>query len=32
MAPDLFKVFCEEFHREVNRLRIDEMLRRRETA
>ena len=21
MAPDLFKVFCEEFHREVNRLR-----------
>ena len=23
MAPDLFKAFCEEFHREVNRLRID---------
>jgi site-specific DNA recombinase len=21
MAPDLFKAFCEEFHREVNRLR-----------
>ena len=21
MAPDLFKVFCEEFHRELNRLR-----------
>ena len=24
MEPELFKVFCEEFHREVNRLRIDE--------
>jgi site-specific DNA recombinase len=24
MAPDLFKVFCEEFHRELNRLRIEE--------
>ena len=24
MAPDLFKAFCEEFHREVNRLRMDE--------
>jgi site-specific DNA recombinase len=24
MEPDLFKAFCEEFHREVNRLRIDE--------
>src|SRR5262249_3884452 len=23
MAPDLFKVFCEEFHRELNRLRAD---------
>jgi site-specific DNA recombinase len=23
MAPDLFKAFCEEFHREVNRLRSD---------
>ena len=23
MAPELFKAFCEEFHREVNRLRID---------
>ena len=23
MAPDLFKSFCEEFHRELNRLRID---------
>ncbi len=23
MAPDLFKAFCEEFHREVNRLRAD---------
>jgi site-specific DNA recombinase len=23
MAPDLFKTFCEEFHREVNRLRTD---------
>jgi site-specific DNA recombinase len=23
MAPDLFKTFCEEFHREVNRLRAD---------
>jgi hypothetical protein len=23
MAPELLKVFCEEFHREVNRLRID---------
>jgi hypothetical protein len=24
MEPQLFKAFCEEFHREVNRLRIDE--------
>ena len=24
MEPELFKVFCEEFHGEVNRLRIDE--------
>ena len=24
MDPDLFKVFCEEFHREVNRLRMDD--------
>jgi hypothetical protein len=24
MEPELFKAFCEEFHREVNRLRIDE--------
>lgn len=24
MEPELFKVFCEEFHREVNRLRIGE--------
>ncbi|MFZ2004132.1 MAG: hypothetical protein WAV02_03535 [Stellaceae bacterium] len=24
MEPDLFKVFCDEFHRELNRLRIDE--------
>jgi site-specific DNA recombinase len=24
MAPDLFKVFCEEFHREVNRLRMED--------
>src|SRR5205823_1194570 len=24
MASDLFKTFCEEFHREVNRLRTDE--------
>src|SRR5262249_49695802 len=24
MAPDLFKVFCEEFHRELNRIRIEE--------
>jgi site-specific DNA recombinase len=24
MEPELFKVFCEEFRREVNRLRIDE--------
>ena len=24
MDPDLFKIFCEEFHREVNRLRMDE--------
>ncbi len=24
MAPDLFKAFCEEFHRELNRLRTDE--------
>src|SRR5215468_3413877 len=24
LQPDLFKVFCEEFHREVNRLRIAE--------
>jgi site-specific DNA recombinase len=23
MTPDLFKAFCEEFHREVNRLRTD---------
>ena len=23
MAPDLFKVFCEEFHREINRLRAE---------
>ena len=23
MDPDLFKVFCEEFHRELNRVRID---------
>ena len=23
MAPDLFKVFCEEFNREINRLRMD---------
>src|SRR6185437_2692580 len=23
MAPDLFKAFCEEFHRELNRLRIE---------
>jgi DNA invertase Pin-like site-specific DNA recombinase len=24
MEPDLFKVFCDEFHHEVNRLRSDE--------
>src|SRR6266851_3777364 len=24
MEPELFKVFCDEFHREVNRLRSDE--------
>jgi site-specific DNA recombinase len=24
MAPELFKAFCEEFHREVNRQRADE--------
>ena len=24
MEPELFKVFCEEFHREVNRLRSGE--------
>jgi site-specific DNA recombinase len=24
MAPDLFKAFCQEFHREVNRLRSEE--------
>src|SRR5262249_55814681 len=24
MAPELFKAFCEEFHREVNRLRMEE--------
>jgi len=24
MEPELFKVFCEEFHREMNRLRSDE--------
>ena len=24
MEPQLFKAFCEEFHREVNRLRIEE--------
>jgi site-specific DNA recombinase len=24
MEPDLFKIFCDEFHREVNRLRSDE--------
>src|SRR5262249_15940962 len=24
MPPELFKVFCEEFHREVNRQRADE--------
>jgi site-specific DNA recombinase len=24
MEPDLFKVFCDEFHREINRLRSDE--------
>jgi septal ring factor EnvC (AmiA/AmiB activator) len=24
MEPDLFKAFCEEFHREVNRLRASE--------
>jgi site-specific DNA recombinase len=23
MAPEPFKVFCEEFHREINRLRMD---------
>jgi site-specific DNA recombinase len=23
MKPELFKVFCEEFHREINRLRSD---------
>ncbi len=23
MEPELFKVFCDEFHREVNRLRMD---------
>ena len=23
MAPELFKTFCEEFHRELNRLRIE---------
>jgi hypothetical protein len=23
LAPDLFKTFCEEFHRELNRLRIN---------
>ena len=24
MAPDLFKIFCQKFHSEVNRLRTDE--------
>jgi hypothetical protein len=24
MEPQLFKAVCEEFHREVNRLRMDE--------
>ena len=24
MEPELFNVFCDEFHREVNRLRNDE--------
>jgi hypothetical protein len=24
MAPDLFKAFCEEFHRELNRMRNQE--------
>ena len=24
MEPQLFKAFCEEFHREINRLRIEE--------
>lgn len=28
IEPDLFKAFCEEFHREVNRLRNDESRRR----